>query len=226
MGEIVTNPKTGEIVQGHEICILEFFVSNQRSIYKHLEGLSKEQPIVVPTPPTPGPVTGPTLPGTTNFSGNFFNLNSLFKKPVANIHDHDVIEKFEEFKKCDHHSHSHDDIAKAKINDIDYTPYISNFRNITHGISAEDLIEKLNGNNFLQKRDELYAKNNAFHKSFLNYGSLGKVITKEIRQMTDIIDANGHLVTWEKLKHNSKRKSYQSNTKASVYNNSCSRARS
>ena len=206
-GRSVTNPNTGEIVQAHTNMYIGVLRQQSRSVYKYLEELSKEKPITIPTPPAPvvTPTTaGPVSGGTTNFPINLFNINQLLKKPSVNINDHDAMEKIHDHEGHDHDHHAHESHSSTKISDIDYSPFFSNFRDIPHGISAEDLIEKLGEDSFIKKRNDLYAKNNAFHKDFLNYGALGKVITKEIKQMTDIIDTNGHLIAWEKLNSDQK----------------------
>ena len=185
-GPSVSNPRTGEILQAHTNMYLGVLRQTTRSTYKFMENMSKETPI-----------TFAKSSNATASQGNTF-------APIVSSHGvSDIVSK------------SKNEITQAMAK-LSATTISTN----NHKLSTKDSILLINSNkeevdlhdhsdhdfHELEKqvnghREDLniLAKNNAFHKEFLSYNTLGKKILKEIREDKRFFNEDGTLISWETI---------------------------
>tara|TARA_B100000925_G_scaffold290036_1_gene274320 strand:+ start:1828 stop:6438 length:4611 start_codon:yes stop_codon:yes gene_type:complete len=179
-GPSVSNPRTGEILQAHTNMYLGVLRQTTRSTYKLMESMSKENPITFESKQLNFgklelKTTAPVI-SNIHIDGSLSNklkvAQSIINQKSVNSKDSNlnIIPSHTLKEHSSHHDHSH-----AELNHIEK--------------SIDQFDERLNR----------LAKNNAFHKEFLNYSALGKKIIKEIREDNRFFTSKGHLISWEKL---------------------------
>jgi len=174
-GPSVSNPRTGEIIQAHTNMYLGVLRQTTRSTYKLMENMSKEKPVTLKGLSEINKATPTLITSSTEDQRSLSNeVNTITKqlesKQVENTDTQNIIHA--NTSKDQVHLHDHSETELEHIHSS-----IDKFD--TH-------LNKL-------------AKNNAFHKEFLNYNSLSKKIIKEIREDRRFIKSDGTLVKWENL---------------------------
>ena len=204
-GPSVSNPRTGEILQAHTNMYLGVLRTTTRRVYKQLEKMSVQQPILNESEHSeisslvekqfPNKLQEENLKIAKEKLGREINRANIISNS-KNIFRPELLRK---------NTHHHSQIIlsenkNSKVSPNDIANLISKDNDNHTGETTDISIEKLASNDSLyEKTLNFYAFKNAFHENALDHLSLGKVIIPELKKIDGIVKENGFLVSWEDL---------------------------